>query len=93
MGGTPFCVSVLMKKQEKIVTIEGRELRLTSLDKVLYPEVGFTKGQVIDYYVRAAPVVLPHLKDRPLTLKRYPQRRRPGIFLRKNARRNIGPRG
>lgn len=45
---------------------------MSNLDKLMYPEVGFTKGQVIDYYARVAPVLLPHLKDRPLTLKRYP---------------------
>jgi bifunctional non-homologous end joining protein LigD len=39
---------------------------------VLYPEAGFTKAQVIDYYIRIAPVLLPHLKNRPITLKRYP---------------------
>jgi bifunctional non-homologous end joining protein LigD len=54
------------------VTVEGRELALSNLDKVLYPEVGFTKGQVVDYYARIAEVVLPHLRGRPLTLKRYP---------------------
>jgi bifunctional non-homologous end joining protein LigD len=54
------------------VEVEGKHLRLTNLDKVLYPAVGFTKGQVIDYYRRIAPVLLPHLRGRPLTLKRYP---------------------
>jgi len=54
------------------VEVEGRRLSLSNLDKVMYPEVGFTKGQVIDYYTRIAPVLLPHLRDRPLTLKRYP---------------------
>ena len=54
------------------MTVEGSVLNLTNLDKVLYPETGFTKGDVIDYYVRIAPVLLPHLHDRPLTLKRYP---------------------
>ena len=52
--------------------VDGKTLRLSNLDKVLYPEVGFAKGQVIDYYTRIAPVLLPHLKNRPLTLKRYP---------------------
>ncbi|MCE3266031.1 MAG: polymerase LigD, polymerase domain protein [Solirubrobacterales bacterium] len=47
-------------------------MRLTNLDKVLYPEAGFTKAEVIDYYARVADVMLPHLKGRPLTLKRYP---------------------
>jgi bifunctional non-homologous end joining protein LigD len=54
------------------VEVEGRRLSLSNLDKVLYPAVGFTKGQVIEYYTRVAPAVLPHLHGRPLTLKRYP---------------------
>jgi bifunctional non-homologous end joining protein LigD len=54
------------------VEVEGRRLSLSNLDKVMYPAVGFTKGQVIDYYTRVAPALLPHLRDRPLTLKRYP---------------------
>ena len=54
------------------VEVEGRALRLSNLDKILYPEAGFTKAQVIDYYTRVAPVLLPHLQGRPLTLKRYP---------------------
>lgn len=54
------------------VEIDGRQLKLSNLDKVLYPDAGFTKAQVIDYYTRVAPVLLPHLKNRPLTLKRYP---------------------
>ena len=48
--------------QRNDVEIEGRHLKLSNLDKVLYPEAGFTKGQVIDYYVRIAPVLLPHLR-------------------------------
>jgi bifunctional non-homologous end joining protein LigD len=64
----------LRKLQGKAVEteLEGRRLRLSNLDKVLYPKPGFTKGQVIDYYARVAPVLLPHLHGRPLTLKRYP---------------------
>jgi bifunctional non-homologous end joining protein LigD len=54
------------------VEVEGRRLSLSNLDKVMYPATGFTKGQVIDYYTRVAPALLPHLLDRPLTLKRYP---------------------
>ena len=54
------------------VDVEGRRLRLSNLDKVLYPSIGFTKGQAIDYYSRVAPAVLPHLRGRALTLKRYP---------------------
>ena len=59
-------------RRKPTVTVEGRELALSNLDKVLYPEAGFTKGQVIDYYARVAEVLLPHLRGRPLTLKRYP---------------------
>ena len=55
-----------------IVEVEGRKLKLTNLDKILYPATGFTKGQVVDYYARIAPVLVPHLAGRPLTMKRYP---------------------
>ena len=55
------------------VEVEGHRIALRNLDKVFYPEVGFTKGDVLDYYVRIAPVLLPHLRGRPLTLKRYPE--------------------
>lgn len=54
------------------VTVDGRALKLTNWDKILYPQTGFTKGDLIAYYARVAPAVLPHLHDRPLTLKRYP---------------------
>jgi len=63
--------------------VAGKELSLSNLDKVMYPETGFTKGQVIDYYTRIAPVVLPHLRDRPLTLKRYPNGVEGGHFYEK----------
>ena len=65
------------------VEVEGHELSLSNLDKVMYPEVGFTKGQVIDYYTRIAPALLPHLRDRPLTLKRYPNGVEGGHFYEK----------
>jgi bifunctional non-homologous end joining protein LigD len=65
------------------VEVEGRKLRLSNLDKVLYPVPGFTKGQVIDYYTRVAPYVLPHLQGRPLTLKRYPNGVDGGHFYEK----------
>ncbi|MBC6459768.1 non-homologous end-joining DNA ligase [Actinomadura sp. HBU206391] len=67
------------------VRIEGRELTLSNLDKVLYPEHGFTKGEVIDYYTRVAPVLLPHLADRPATRIRYPDGTGDGAFYEKNA--------
>lgn len=60
----------MSKKTE--IEVGGKKLTVSNLDKVLYPEIGFTKGQVIDYYIRIAPVLLPHLKSRPITLKRYP---------------------
>ena len=54
------------------VEIEGTQVAVSNLDKVLYPKTGFTKGQIIDYYVKVSPHLLPHLKSRPITLKRYP---------------------
>jgi bifunctional non-homologous end joining protein LigD len=65
------------------VEVEGRPLRLSNLDKVLYPQAGFTKAAVIDYYTRVAPAVLPHLRGRPLTLKRYPNGVEAGHFYEK----------
>jgi bifunctional non-homologous end joining protein LigD len=70
---------------DQIVEIEGKRLKLTNLDKVLYPAAGFTKGQVIDYYARIAPALIPHLKDKPLTLKRYPGGVDQQFFFEKNA--------
>jgi bifunctional non-homologous end joining protein LigD len=55
------------------VQVDGRTLTLTNLGKVLYPQTGFTKAEVLDYYQRVAPVLLPHIAGRPLTLKRYPE--------------------
>ena len=52
------------------VQVDGRTLTLTNLGKVLYPETGFTKAEVLDYYQRVAPVLLPHIAGRPVTLKR-----------------------
>jgi bifunctional non-homologous end joining protein LigD len=66
------------------VEVEGRRLSLSNLDKVLYPQTGFAKGHVIDYYTRVAPAVLPHLRDRPLTLKRYPNGVDAPYFYEKN---------
>ena len=68
-----------------IVEVQGRKLSLTNLDKVLYPATGFTKGQVVDYYVRIAPVLVPHLAGRPLTMKRYPGGVDQEYFFEKNA--------
>ena len=67
------------------IEIEGKTLTLTNLDKVLYPATGFAKGQVIDYYARIAPVLVPHLSGHPLTLKRYPGGVDQEFFFEKNA--------
>ena len=64
--------------------VEDRKIQVSNLDKVLYPKVGFTKGQVIDYYIRVAPVLLSHLRDRPLTMKRYPNGVEGEFFYEKN---------
>ncbi len=70
-----------------VVDVEGRQVALTNLQKVLYPEVGFAKAQVVDYYTRIAPVLLPHLADRALTRKRYPDGVEGQVFFEKNAPR------
>ena len=67
------------------VEVEGRKLVLSNLDKVLYPKAGFTKAQVIDYYQRIAPVLLPHISGRPVTIKRYPDGVDAKFFFQKNA--------
>jgi bifunctional non-homologous end joining protein LigD len=67
------------------VKFAGKELALSNLDKVMYPETGFTKGQVIDYYKTVARYVLPHLTDRPITLKRFPDGVDGQHFYEKNA--------
>jgi bifunctional non-homologous end joining protein LigD len=70
---------------DQVVEIDGKHLKLTNLEKVLYPATGFTKGQVIDYYARIAPVLVPHLSGKPLTLKRYPNGVDQEPFFEKNA--------
>ncbi len=70
--------------QKAELIVEGKKLAVSNLNKVLYPKAGFTKGQVIDYYIRIAPVLLPHLKDRPLTMKRYPNGVEGEFFYEKN---------
>jgi len=72
-------------EQSAVLEIEGKRLTLTNLDKVLYPAAGFSKRQVIDYYIRVAPVLLPHLKDKPLTMKRFPGGVDEEFFFEKNA--------
>ena len=74
-----------MPSADQIVEIDGRQLKLTNLDKIFYPSTGFTKGQVVDYYAGIAPVLVPHLKNKPLTLKRYPNGVNEPPFFEKNA--------
>ncbi len=70
---------------DSAVDIQGRHLKLSNLEKVLYPAVGFTKKDVIDYYVRIAPAIIPHLRGRALTRKRYPDGVEGEPFFEKNA--------
>lgn len=73
------------KKNTELARVGGRELTLSNRDKVLYPKTGFTKGDLIAYYVAIAPVLLPHLQGRALTLKRYPNGAAEKYFYEKNA--------
>jgi bifunctional non-homologous end joining protein LigD len=73
---------------DSVIEIQEKTLKLTNLDKVLYPATGFTKRQVIDYYARIAPLLVPHLKGRALTLKRYPNGVDSEFFYEKNAPRH-----
>lgn len=72
------------KSQERFITVQGHRLTLSNLDKIMYPETGFTKAHIIDYYRRAAPFMLPHLKDRAVSLKRYPDGVEGHAFFEKN---------
>jgi bifunctional non-homologous end joining protein LigD len=67
------------------VNVGGKKLALSNLDKVMYPETGFTKGQVVEYYTSIARYILPYLKDRPITLKRFPDGIGGQHFYEKNA--------
>lgn len=71
--------------QTQVVEVEGKRLNLSNLDKVLYPATGFAKGQVIDFYAHIAPVLLPHLRGRAVTMKRYPDGVDGEFFYEKNA--------
>jgi bifunctional non-homologous end joining protein LigD len=80
-----------MAESKVTVDVEGRTLALSNLDKVLYPETGFTKGEVIDYYVGMAEVLLPHIRDRLLTRKRWPDGTTKQPFFEKNTPRGTPP--
>src|SRR5215469_7889626 len=90
---TKACASTKIRRRSSVspdarkvqVEVDGRKLTLSNLDKVLYPEAGFTKAQVIDYYLHVAPVLLPHIASRAVTIKRYPEGVDGEFFFQKNA--------
>ena len=77
----------MVESTRSTVEVDGRRLALSNLDKVLYPGTGFTKGEVVDYYARIAPVLLPHIADRPMSFKRFPDGVQGQGFFAKNAPR------
>ena len=74
-----------MSRARQSIQVAGRDVTVSNLDKVMYPEAGFTKGEVIDYYTRVARFLLPHLKNRPITMKRFPDGIRGEYFYEKDA--------
>jgi len=78
-----------MAKAREIVAIDGRDVLFSNRGKVLFPRDGYTKGDLIEYYRAVAPAILPHLRDRPLTLERYPDGIDGGSFFEKNAGRHL----
>lgn len=70
-------------QRKTTIEVAGRKLKVSNLDKVFYPATGFTKGQMLDYYIRIAPLLLPHLTNRPLTMKRYPHGAQGKFFYQK----------
>ena len=71
--------------------VEGIEVPVSNLDKIYYPKAGFTKGEVLAYYIKIAPILLPHLKDRPLTMKRYPNGVEAPFFYEKQCPKPTSP--
>lgn len=78
-------MSLRKSATEGHLEVEGRSISLTNLGKIMYPQTGFTKGEVIDFYIKISPAVLPHLKNRPLTMKRFPDGIHGNFFYEKNA--------
>src|SRR5262245_2365898 len=74
-----------MARKAQEITVDGRRIAVTNLDKELYPGGHYTKGEIINYYVRVAPFLLPHIKDRPVTLKRFPNGVSGEFFYEKDA--------
>ncbi|HWD00466.1 MAG TPA: DNA ligase D [Candidatus Sulfopaludibacter sp.] len=77
--------------KEATLEIDGRSLKFTNLPKVFYPDQGFTKRDVLNYYDAVSPWILPHLKDRPLSLKRYPNGIKEDFFFQKNTHEVVAP--
>ena len=73
-----------LEQEEVYVDVEGRTLKISNLDKVLYPRTGTTKGEVLNYYAQIAPVLLPHLADRAVTRIRWPHGVEDSSFFEKN---------
>ncbi len=72
MLGVGYLLSMNQRGESTIVEVDGKSLRLTHLSKVMFPEDGFTKAELLLYYQTIAPFLLPHLRGRPLTLKAFP---------------------
>lgn len=77
------------KQEEETVEIDGRQLKFTNLNKIFYPRQGYNKRDVINYYDSVAEMILPHLKDRPLSLKRYPNGIDDDFFFQKDVKENF----
>jgi bifunctional non-homologous end joining protein LigD len=73
------------------VEVNGRQLKFTNLNKIFYPKEGYTKRDIINYYDSVAELILPHLKDRPLSLKRYPNGIHDDFFFQKDVKENFAP--
>src|SRR5256885_16995630 len=71
-------------KTIEMLDIDGKEVKVSNPEKIYYPQTGFTKGDVLKYYIDIAPAILPHLKDRPLSFKRYPDGVEGLTFFEKN---------
>ena len=80
-----------MATNQQIAKVDGRELTISNAGKVYFPETGFTKGDVIAFYSEIADVILPHLRDRPLTMKRFPEGVTGEHFYEKNAPKHTPP--
>src|SRR6185436_13803995 len=86
-GDPPATRAPLLSPQqaEAMLTIDGYDLKFTNLKKVFYPDEGYTKRDLLNYYDAVAPLLVPHLKDRPLSLKRYPDGIKADFFFQKEA--------